>query len=225
MSPLEQLTELLGLDVAGIKVTGAQMYGRGSDAAATIWLSNSETLEFESLRSMARPQTLLAEVASIAGVVPDLKQPGCMRVIALVSEIATNEMRLTEVDQAHDWGTQYVQSATTLAVDTSDQGQRWGAWAYLHKHDPWTTARDEGSDLARAGKVIHDRDGSRLVRSGWYLAFVRTIAPRISHIRLPILMEQAGWQAPRRIKATNPSRPETLVWNFYTVPADWETDE
>jgi hypothetical protein len=35
-------------------------------------------------------------------------------------------------------------------------------------------------------------------------------------------MEQTGWHAPRRIKATRPAVPETLVWSFYTVPAGWE---
>ncbi len=93
MSALAQLDELLGLGVAGIRVTGAAMFGRGADAAAVIELSNGKTLEFEAMRSRARPQTMLAEIAAVAGVVPDLKQASCMRVIALVSEVAVNEMR------------------------------------------------------------------------------------------------------------------------------------
>lgn len=225
MTPLDQLTELFGLDIAGLKVAGAHLYGRGADAAAIIDLSNQETLEFETLRSMARPQTLLAELAAVAGVVPDLKQSACMRAIALVSEIATNEMRLTEANLASEWGADYLQAASLIDVDLRDQADRWGAFSALAKRDPAVAARDENTDLACAGLVLRDiTDGARLVRSGWYLAYVRANAPRVSHQRLPALMGQAGWTGPQRIKATCPTRTAQLVWGFYTVPGDWTGD-
>jgi hypothetical protein len=160
MNALDQLTELLGLDVAGVKVTGACLYGRGSDAAAIIDLSNGKTLEFESIRSIARPQTLLAELAAVASVVPDLKQPACMRAIALISEIAVNEMRLTETDLARDWGLEYLQAASTIDLDLRDQAQRWGAFTALNNRNPATVARDDGTDLAKGSIVLRDWDGA-----------------------------------------------------------------
>jgi hypothetical protein len=221
----EQLAQLLGLDVVGIKVLGADLYGQGGGATLTVSLSNGNTLEFDPARTMVRPQTLVAELAVAADVTPEIRQPQAVTALAVACRIARTHRRMTEAEQARDWGLQYLQSADTIAVDTTDQVERWGAWSYLNSHDPWTTARDAGTDLARAGKVIHDRDGSRLVRTGWLLAFVRTIAPRVSHIRLPTLMAQAGWELPRRIKATSPGGAETLTWSFYTVPAEWETDD
>lgn len=220
--PLDQLTEMLGLDVADIRVMGATMYGRGSDAAAVIALSSGKTLEFESVRLMARPQTLLAELAAVAGVVPELKQPACMRVIALVSEIAVNEMRLTETDLARDWGSEYLQDASVIDVDLRDQAQRWGAFSMLANRDPKMTARDESTNLAKAGIVLRDCDGARVVRSGWFLAYVRDVAPRVSHTRLPTLMAQAGWGLPKQFKATQPTGSMVLHWPFYVVPAGWE---
>jgi hypothetical protein len=94
----------------------------------------------------------------------------------------------------------------------------------MQDHDPWSKARDEGTDLARAGMVLRDVDGSMLVRSGWFLAFVRSIAPSVGHTRLPTLMARAGWQSPRRIKATSPTSPAVLGWNFYVIPAGWDVD-
>ena len=221
----EQLAQLLGLDLVGVKVVGANLYGQGGAATLTVALSNGNTLEFDPARTMVRPQTLVAELAVAAGVTPELKQPQAVNALAIACSIAKTHRHMTEADQARDWGLQYLQGAATVAVDTTDQVQRWGAWQHLSEHDPWSRAREEGSDLARAGKVLQDRDDTKLVRSGWLLAFVRTIAPRVSHIRLPVLMEQAGWQAPRRVKATSPRSPETLAWRFYTVPAGWEDGE
>jgi hypothetical protein len=203
----EQLAQLLGLDLVDVKVLGADLYGQGGAATLTVSLSNGNTLEFDPARTMVRPQTLLAELAVAAGVTPELKQPQAVNALAVACSIARTHRHMTEVDQARDWAGQYLQSAGTLVVDTTDQAQRWSAWQHLNSHDPWTKARDDGTDLARAGMVIHDHDGGRLVRSGWFLAFVR---------------KQAGWHAPRRIKATSPAAPETLVWSFYTVPAGWE---
>jgi hypothetical protein len=222
MTALDQLTELLGLDLAKVKVTGACLYGRGSEARAVIQLSDGDELQFESLRSMARPQTLLSEIAAVASVVPELKQPACLRAIALVSEIAVNEMRVTEVDLARDWGCEYLQSATVIDFDLRAQDQRWGAFSLLANRDPAVTARDESTDLAKAGIVLRDWDAARLVRSGWFLAYVRSVAPRVSHIALPPLMAQAGWETPKHIKATRPAGNETLHWPFYVAPADWE---
>jgi hypothetical protein len=221
-SALEQLTELLCLDDAGVKVTGAAVYGRGSDARAVIQLSNGDALEFESLRSMARPQTLLAELAAVASVVPDLKQPACMHAIALVSEISDKNMRISEVDLARDWGMDYLQDASVVDVDTRDQAQRWGAFSMLANRDPDITARQDATSLAKAGLVLRDWDGARLVRSGWFLGYVRSVAPRVSHIALPSLMAQAGWESPKQIKATQPAGSKTLHWKFYVAPADWE---
>jgi hypothetical protein len=225
MTPLEQLTELLGLDITGVKITGAAVYGRGSDARAVVELNNGETLEFESLRSMARPQTLLAELAAVASVVPELKQPGCMRAIALVSEISDKNMRISEVDLARDWGMEYLQDATVLDVDLRDQAQRWGAFSMLANRDPAFTARDESTNLAKAALVLRDWDGARLIRSGWFLAYVRSVAPRVGHVALPPLMAQAGWELPKDTKATQPAGKETLHWKFYVAPEGWENED
>jgi hypothetical protein len=219
---LEELTELLGLSEARRRIVGAHLFGRGSYARAVIQLDNDRALEFESLAQMARPQNLLAELAAVAGVVPDLKQPACMRAIALTSQVAINDMRISEVDLAEDWGTEYLQSAATIDTDLRDQAQRWGAFQMLADHDPWARARENAMSLARAGFVLRDWDGARLVRAGWFLGFVRATAPRVSHISLPPLMAQAGWALPKKMKATRPGMAGTQILKLYVAPAGWE---
>jgi hypothetical protein len=222
VAALDELTALLGLDEARRRVVGAQLFGRGSQARAVIRLDNDHTLLFESLAQMARPQNLLAELAAVAGVVPDLKQPACMRAIALTSRIAVNDMRIGEVDLAEDWGTEYLQAAATVDTDLRDQAQRWGAFQMLADHDPWARARENATSLARAGLVLRDWDGARLVRAGWFLGFVRATAPRVSHISLPPLMAQAGWALPKKMKATRPGMAGTQILKLYVAPAGWE---
>jgi len=222
MSPLDQLTELLGLDVAGVKATGAAMYGRGSAARAVIYLSNGNALEFDSIRDMGRPQAMLTELASVVGVAPELKQSGCMRAITLVHRIAAHDMRISEVDLARDWGMEYLQDASVVDVDMRDQTQRWGAFSMLANRDPVVSARDESTNLAKAGLVLRDWDGARLIRAGWFLSYVRSVAPRVSHIALPPLMAQAGWEPPRQAKATRPGLKDTLHWKFYVAARGWE---
>lgn len=213
--PHEQLAELLGLDIADITVTGATLYGQGGAATLTIQLSNGNTLEFDPARAMIRPQTLLAELAISARVNPALKQDHCGRALTLACSIAKAYREMTELEQARDWGCTYLQAACTIDVDTADQAHRWGAFAALRDRDPESTGNI----------VLRDRDESRLARTGWFLQFVRTFAPRVSHTRLPVLMEQTGWERSRRIKATHPTARDTLVWSFYTVPAGWEDDD
>ncbi len=70
----EQLAQLLGLDLVGVKVIGASLYGQGGAATLTVLLSNDNSLEFDPARTMVRPQDLIAELAIAAGVTPELKQ-------------------------------------------------------------------------------------------------------------------------------------------------------
>jgi hypothetical protein len=70
-------------------------------------------------------------------------------------------------------------------------------------------------------------DGQRLVRTGWFREFVRVEQdPKASATDIRTRMQSAGWQprsATGRVKATCPNRPDTRVWPFYYVPADWPT--
>lgn len=208
----EQLAALLDLASVDIQVRGARTFGQGSRASVQIDLSNGETLEFDSLRDMVRPQNLIAEVVACSGATPALKQPQAVRAVALVRAIAEHTRTMTADDIAVDWGITYLQRTDVLDVDLNEQRARWGAFSHIKPLD--------------GGIVLRHTDGRRLVRAGWFRSFVKAehdhlVSPKEIHQR----MERVGWHLPGgggRVKATCPGRRESLVWTFYSVLSDWE---
>jgi hypothetical protein len=221
----EHLAALLDLPSVGVEIRGAHVVGQGSRASVQIALSNGETLEWDTVRDMVRPQNLIAEVAACTGATPTLKQPQAVRAVALVRALAERTAGITANDEARTWGIEYLQSADTLDVDLNDQGGRWAVFKHLDGVDPYTTARDKGAPFAHATVVLRHSDGSRLVRTGWFRDYVKreqdhTVSPAQLHNR----MQRVGWQRRGnhgRIKATCPGRRDSLQWNFYIVPTDW----
>jgi hypothetical protein len=221
MTPLEELTDLLGLKVRSLHVAWAKTFGCGSLARVVIGLSDESALRFDTLAAMARPAALMAELAAVAGVCPQLKPSQCFRAIALIRDIAETTATLTEAEIALDWGSDYLQDANVVDVGLDDQAERWGAFVILDKCDPYKTAAIDGTTLARASIVLRDRDGALLVRSGWFRDHVRKAAPRISHTEIAPRMAEVGWAIPKRVKATNPNGANCLQWSFHVVPANW----
>jgi hypothetical protein len=108
----------------------------------------------------------------------------------------------------------------------ADQGERWQAFSALNESDPAARARELGTSIARQATVLEDREGTRYVRCGWFLTFVRAVAGAYSSEELARDMERVGWQRSGesgRIKATAPAHSRALGWSFYLVRAGWET--
>lgn len=206
-----ELETIYGLNEVGVGIVGARIVGRGSRASADIYLDNGVEVTFESLRDASRPSTLLPELAASVGATPALKQPQCLKAVTLLRRIAEHHVSFSEDEIARDWGTSYLQSAEVLDLDMSDQAQRWGAFEALN--------RREGAI------VLRHHDGTRYVRCGWYRENVRAHDGTVSALDLAHRMERVGWLrrgTHGRIKATCPTRPDTLLWTFYEVPAGWE---
>jgi hypothetical protein len=219
-----ELTELLGLKGAGVNVTGGRIVGRGSTASADLYLDNGEAITFEALRDFANPTRLAVEIAACTGATPILKAPAALRALSLLRALSEIEETTTEDDVSRDWGIEYLQSATRLEVDMRDQADRWRAFCGLQAANPAGDARDDGVPLVQTQVVLVDHNGARLVRCGWFLAFVRESA-YISPKELAERMARVGWA--RRgdrgaIKATAPGRQAWLAWSFYVVPKGWE---
>jgi hypothetical protein len=73
--------------------------------------------------------------------------------------------------------------------------------------------------------VLRHHDGTRYVRCGWYRENVRAHDGTVSALDLAHRMERVGWLrrgTHGRIKATCPTRSQTLVWTFYEIPDGWE---
>lgn len=218
-TPRERLETLLGLDAVGVSVTSATIIGQGARACACIRLSNGETMEFDSLRDLAKPILLRAELAACAGATSvRITQDRALAVIALLRDIARRERTATDDDHARDWGESFLQIARGWPVDLSDQASRWNAFADLRSLDE---ARAQGGGSLA---VLIDRDGSRLIRSGHFYSYVRSREGGLSESRIAQRMQRVGWVkrgSTGRIKATRPGLPGVLGWNFLIAPPGW----
>jgi hypothetical protein len=218
------LGELFDLPAKGLKIHDARVYGKGSNAAVEIDVSNGETLSFGSLREMMRPQTVIAEVAACTGSTPGLKQGQCAIAITLVKAVAKTVQTESENDIAREWGRDYLRIAETIDLDINDQRQRWRAFEMLHeKGDPV----DSGHGPA-GGIVLRHVDGIRFVRTFWFERYVRSRDSSATRAIIGPRMAKVGWE--RRgthgdIKATSPSRRETRTYPFWVVPANWMPDD
>lgn len=221
----EELGALLDLPSVGIDVRGGRTYGRGRAQRVEIDLGNGEVMVFKEARLMMRPAELRAEVVACAGVAPKVDGNKAARALLLVRALAERRQTDSDNDVAIEWGTGYLQAADVLDLDLDDQQQRWAAFHRLDGIEPHAHARENGTSLATAGLVLRHTDGTRLVRTGWFLGYVRQHEGAIGQAELAQRMAAVGWtrRGQRgRIKATCPGRPKVRAWNFHLVPDGWE---
>jgi hypothetical protein len=124
-----------------------------------------------------------------------------------------------------DWGADYLQAAEILDAEMTDQPDRWRAFSHLATVQPAVRAAAIGCRLSAATVVLRHTDGTRYVRCGWFREAVRAQDASISPQQLAQRMERIGWSrrgGHGRIKASRPSGPGQLGWNFYVVSAEWE---
>ncbi len=222
---LDRLSDLLALPSVGLSVIGARLIGDGGDAAAYLDLSNGSELVFKSMREMVQPSRLMAEVVATTGALLKLKQPQSMEVVALVRQVARHIRTMGEADEAIEWGVGFLQAATVIDFDVTDQGERWGAFSRLATIDPRVTHRLNGVSVAAASTTLRHLDGSTLVRTDWFRAYVRSIEPRVSPAQVAIQMQRVGWVRrgrEGRWLARQPLGPGQHNWAFWLVPKHWE---
>lgn len=215
----EQLAALLDLGSVGVTIRGARIVGRGSRASADIYLSDKTEVNFETLRDVAHQTRLAVEIAACTGATPKLNPRQAVQAVALLRALAEHHETFTADQIATAWGVEFLQGASDVPVDIDDQVSRWAAWSELEAHRPDERGRP-GDYL-----VLVDREGDRLVRAGWFRAFVRAEDTTVSPQEIAHRMLRVGWQrrgADGRVKATRPGHHGQLVWPFYIVPAGWE---
>lgn len=221
----EALEELLDLTSVGVKIRGAQLFGTGSRATAEITLSNGETMTFDSLKDMANMGMLAAELVACTGALPKLTKANALRAVGLLRVLAQRNHTMSDNDAAIEWGVSYLQAAEVLDFDLDDQAARWSAFSRLGATDPWARAREDGTAVATAGLVLRHTDGTRLVRSSWFVAHVRHQDAFAGQRDIATRMSRVGWQrrgSEGRVKATRPDLHGQLNWAFFFVPAGWE---
>ena len=217
-----ELTDLLELPAVGLAVERARVVGRGARASADVYLSDGTAMTFETMRDVGTVSRLVLEVVACTGAMPKLKATHALRAVALIRALAEHHETFTEDEVAVEWGTNYLQAAQVADLDFNDQADRWKAFSALEHIDP--AAGRFGRDIATASFVLRHTTGLRLVRCGWFKAFVRAednvTGPEIAH-----RMARVGWTrrgSTGRIKASRTGRPGQLAWSFYEVPAGWE---
>jgi hypothetical protein len=220
------LEELLTLDTAGIKITAARVYGKGSGAQVEIDLSNGETMTFGALRDMLRPQALIGEVGATAELHLTVKQPQCAEAMVLTKKLAQFVPTDSENDVAREWGRDFLELAETLDVDMGHQEERYRAFEMLKERNSWGDKRVDRDDTPDVGGplVLRHLDGTLYVRTVWFERYVRSRDASVSRIAVSGRMARVGWQRRGKhgdIKATAKARKSVLIYPFWIVPADW----
>lgn len=231
----EQLTDRLGLAELGLEVVGATVFGTlGPRASVDLRLSDGRKITFERFGDIAKPAMLTTYLVTTVGVARSFKAPQAVAIAALIQRLADHQVEASADEAAREWGSDYLRAAPMLEVDLSgatpeSQAERWACFCALKELNP---GKDLGEDrsswaYAAATMMLVDRaTGERLVRTGWFQAYVRRehgggIAPA----DLATLMLRVGWRRRGRdgwIKATEPDGKGQLRWRFYSVPAGWE---
>lgn len=222
---LDQITALLGLPAVGLRITGVDVFGYGSNAIAHLHLSNGRRIELEPLGKFGSPSKLTIELAIQVGATPTLKSAMVATVMALIHRAAVHHETMARTTIVAEWGLDFLQTAKRHAVDMSNQLDRWQAFQLLKDTDPITRSRADGTSVAAESVVLDDVTGVRYVRCGWLLAFVRASVGPYASDALARDMQSVGWRRPGgqgRVKATSPALTDSLVWTFYTVPKGWE---
>jgi hypothetical protein len=225
----EGLTEKLGVDALGLKVSTVEVFGRGRNARVDVHLSDgARPLRFESFSDIARPAILSVELVTQLGVIRSFKAAESAGVAAMIFQLGRHHTESDEDDFAREAGREYLRLAPTQDFDAGDQAERWRAFSALAKLSPARAAGDDRSSaaLAQMSLVLVDPAGHRYVRTGWFRDYVkREVGGLYSHSALITQMQRVGWGRPGgegRIKATSPSDGRSLVWSFYVVDATWE---
>lgn len=227
------LTEQLGLDVVHLAVTSVEVFGRGQGARVDVHLKGAnKPLRFDRYGDIAKPSTLTAELMSQLGVGRSFKGPDAVAVGVTIFQLARHHEAADEDEAAREWACEYLRVAPVQETDLSDQVDRWRGFEALSRLEPSRLAGDDKSAAAIAAHslVLADREsGQRLVRAGWFQAYVkREVGGVYSPATLATQMQRVGWQRSNsegRIKATSPTSGRILAWRFYTVPAGWEDDQ
>jgi len=225
----DDLSDALGLTEHGLKVTGANVFGRGPNASVDLALSDGSTLRFERFSDIVKPALLATYLVTLTGVVSSFKGPQAAWIAAGIYKLAKHHDEADEDDATREFGTEYLRVAPTEDVDMGCQADRWRAFSTQARLSP---ARDAGEDrsaeaLAAASVVLVDpATGKRYVRTGWFQSYVkREVGGLYSPAALAQQMLRVGWTRPNsegRIKATSPTDGRSLGWSFYVVEADWD---
>jgi hypothetical protein len=224
----EELTKLLGLEQISRTVIGAEVFGRGVAASVDLHLSGDLKVTFDRFGDIGKPAALTAHLMTTLGVEQTLKGPQAIHAGSLIFRLARHHGEEDADAIAREWGVEFLRLAPVGEVDLQDQASRWRAFSRLAQLSP---QRDAGEDrsahsLACAAVVLEATNGVRLVRSGWFLAYVRREVGGMDPGALATRMERVGWRrqgAEGWIKATCPDDPRrTLRWRFYNAPEGWE---
>jgi hypothetical protein len=226
--PLDTLAALMRLPEVDVMVTGVTMFGQGGSASIDIGLSNGETMRFQSVREMIRPQVVIAELVACAGATPEINQSRCVQIVRLARALGERVQVDSDDADSRSWGIEFLQETEVIDFSLGDQAECWRGFELISRRDPWTHAREHGGPFASACITLRDTSGDQLVRAEWFLSYVRRMAPRETPATLRSRMQRVGWQrrgTEGRIKATAPRRAATLQWAFWIVPAGWVDDD
>lgn len=215
----QQLAALFDLPSAGVTIRGADIYGSGSRAAVEIQLSNGDVMTFDQLRDMANAGILAAELVACTGAIPKITKATALLGVSLVRTIARHHRAMSDNDAAIEWGVSYLQAADTLDFDLGDQAERWAAFSRLAEAD-----RSRDPHALPANLVLRHADGTRLVRSSWFVSHVKAL-DSVGSREIPTRMSRVGWHrrgSEGRVKATRPGLRGQLNWAFFFVPVGWE---
>src|SRR5262249_37267527 len=158
------------------------------------------------------------------------KLADCIEALAIMRTVGDVQQTATDDEIARDWGVTFLQvvasSSGLLALDMSDQAQRWQAFAKLDAVDPLENARAQGGKSAARKMIVLEDENTheRFVRSGWFQMYVRQQSTSVSPQELGVRMERVGWYrrgGRGQIKATEPKLGKSLAHRFFVVPEGW----
>ena len=228
----DDLSAALGLTEHGLKVVGANVFGRGPNASVDVHLSDGSKLTFERFSDITKPAMLAAYLVTCTGVVSTFKGPQAGAIAAAIYKLAKHHADEGDDDVILDCAVEFLRLAPTLDVTMSEQADRWRAFSVLATDDGLHANPEDRSAraIAQRSTVLVDVDsGRRLVRTGWLQSYVRAdVGGVYSPAALAIRVQRVGWSRPNsegRVKATNPTDGRTLGWSFYVIPADWDSGQ
>jgi hypothetical protein len=226
------LASAFGLDELGLRVVDVQIFGRGTSAVIDIRVSGDLpnglcVIRFDRFGDVTQPAKLASELVTQTGVYRKFNGQDAGQIAAAIVRLAKHRAEAADDQASVEWGTEYLRIAPTLAVDLDDQADRWRAFSAVARLNPAShTGEDRSAEaLAAASVVLEDAASRRLVRSGWFQAFVkREVGGVYSPQALVTQMERSGWKRPNSqgyIKATPVAGGRPLAFRFYVVPVDW----
>lgn len=224
----DELTRLLGLAQVNQTVVGAEIFGRGVTASVDLNLSGDDKITFDRFADIGKAGMLTAHLMASLGVAQTLTAKQAVLVGCLIFKLARHHVQENADAIAREWGLEFLRLAPIGEIDLEDQASRWRAFSHLSQLSPQRDAGEDRSAYSLACKcvVLEATNGLRLVRAGWFLAYVKREVGTMEPAAVANRMERVGWERPGSegwIKATSPSSPrEKLRWRFYTVPEGWE---